>query len=242
MRFCLNLAGIGLAAAVAGAADAPAQPVHRASLVVRADRRSGRLIRSVVVSPQVVRETVVEPRVIAPVVPSNPPAAGRAGLEGYAQQTARRYEVDPLLVHSMIQVESGYNPYAISSKGARGVMQLMPATARRLQVGNSFDPWENIEGGVRYLKYLLALFGSERLAVAAYNAGEGAVLKYGNVPPYSETTHYVRQVGKKYGAAREAARKTESSRPKPASPPAHPPIHQFQDAQGRLHVETRSGP
>jgi len=234
------MAGIALAA---GAAAQAAAPVRQASLVVRADRRSGRLVRAVVVSPQVIQQVVVQPRVVAPVAPSNAPAArADTELEKYVDETARRYEVDPLLVHSVIKVESNYNPYAISRKGARGVMQLMPGTARRLQVANSFDPWQNIDGGVRYLKYLLSLFASERLAVAAYNAGEGAVLRWGNVPPYPETLHYVRQVGGQYGAAREAARKAESSRPKQITVPAHPPIQQFTDAQGKVHYQTRSGP
>jgi len=240
MRFCFKLAGVALAASMSAAA---ASPVHTATLVVRADRRSGRLVRRVAVSPQVVPQVVVQPRVVAPVVPSRAPA-GRApaDLEAYIDETARRYEVDPLLVHSVIQVESNYNPYALSPRGARGVMQLMPGTARRLKVPDSWDPFQNIDGGVRYLRYLLDTFNSERLAVAAYNAGEGAVFRYGNVPPYPETLRYVRQIGKRYGAARQAAQKPEASRAKAAEAPAHPPIHQYTDSQGKVHYETRSRP
>jgi soluble lytic murein transglycosylase-like protein len=211
--------------------------------VVRADRRTGRLVRTVVVTPQAVPPVVVQPRLVTPPAPSRTPApADRPDLVGYAAQMARRYDVDPLLVHSVIQVESGYNPYAISSKGARGVMQLMPRTARRLEVANSFDPFQNIDGGVRYLRYLLDLFNSERLAVAAYNAGEGAVFRHGNVPPYPETIHYVRQVAKTVGAARQAAQKPQTSPTRVSPAPAHPPIRHYTDSQGKVHYETRSGP
>lgn len=241
MRFCSSVAWTALALCAASG-SAFAEPVHRASLVVRADQRSGRLVRRVVVAPQAVRQVVVEPRMVAPVVPSRSSAApGKSLLQDYAEQAARRYEVDPLLVHSVIQVESNYDPYAISPKGARGLMQLMPSTARRFQVANSFDPWQSIDGGVRYLRYLLTLFGSERLAVAAYNAGEGAVFRYGNVPPFPETVQYVRRLGARYGAAQVAGRKSEPAPPKTGSRPAHPPILEFTDAQGKVHYQTRSG-
>jgi soluble lytic murein transglycosylase-like protein len=163
-------------------------------------------------------------------------------MADYVQQTAERYQVDPLLVHSVIEVESNYNPLAVSPKGARGLMQLMPGTARRLAVKDSLDPFENIDGGVRYLKYLLTVFGEEdpRLALAAYNAGEGAVARHGGIPPYPETERYVQRVGLKYGAAKRA---TESQAlPKAPPPPEHPPIEQYIDAEGRLHARTRSGP
>jgi soluble lytic murein transglycosylase-like protein len=109
---------------------------------------------------------------------------------------SRAYGVDKALVHAVISAESGYNPMAISRAGARGLMQLMPDTARRYSVKNIMDPTDNIHGGVRYLKDLLVMFnGNIELAVAAYNAGENAVMKYGNkIPPYAETMHYVPKV------------------------------------------------
>ena len=99
-------------------------------------------------------------------------------------------------MHAVISAESGYNPLARSAKGARGLMQLMPATARRYGVENPLDPEQNIYGGAAYLHDLLALFGNDvKLALAAYNAGEGTVMEYGNrIPPYRETTQYVPKV------------------------------------------------
>jgi soluble lytic murein transglycosylase-like protein len=109
---------------------------------------------------------------------------------------AQSKQVDPRLIHALISVESGYNPQAISPKGAVGLMQLMPATARRYGVTDIRDPRQNIEGGVRYFSDLLRMFNQDvSLALAAYNAGENAVLKYGRqIPPYQETKAYVPKV------------------------------------------------
>jgi hypothetical protein len=107
---------------------------------------------------------------------------------------AKAAGVDPQLVKSVMLVESNYNPRAVSKKGARGLMQLMPATARRYGVANIFDAAENIKGGVRYLADLLSMFGGRVVNVlAAYNAGEGAVTRHSGVPPYAETQEYVRR-------------------------------------------------
>jgi soluble lytic murein transglycosylase-like protein len=109
---------------------------------------------------------------------------------------ARSHGVEPALVQAVITAESGFNPNALSRKGASGLMQLMPDTARRYGVQNIFDPVENIHGGVRYLRDLLGMFnGDMRLALAGYNAGENAVIRAGNrVPPYAETQNYVPKV------------------------------------------------
>ncbi|WP_328986274.1 lytic transglycosylase domain-containing protein [Thiorhodovibrio winogradskyi] len=109
---------------------------------------------------------------------------------------ARRHGIDPNLVHAVIRAESAYRPNAKSPAGACGLMQLMPATARRFGVRDIWDPEQNIRGGVAYLRFLLDRFdGDIRLALAGYNAGEGAVAKYGNrIPPYRETREYVRRV------------------------------------------------
>ena len=108
---------------------------------------------------------------------------------------AARHGVSASLVESLIRVESAFNPSAISPKGAQGLMQLMPQTASSLGVRNAFDPKQNIEGGVRHLRYLIDRYpGNLPLAVAAYNAGEGAVDRYRGIPPYAETQEYVRPV------------------------------------------------
>ena len=108
---------------------------------------------------------------------------------------AAQYRLDPALMHAVISAESSYNPWAVSPKGAMGLMQLMPGTAERFGVRNAYDPVANMHGGARYLRWLLDQFNDTRLAVAAYNAGEGAVQKYGNqIPPYKETQTYVDRV------------------------------------------------
>ena len=115
-------------------------------------------------------------------------------LEPMINRSAAAYNVDPSLVKAVIANESGFNSNAVSPVGAQGLMQLMPETAASLGVTNSFDPAQNIAGGTRYLRGLFDRFGDWRLAVAAYNAGPGAVSKYGGVPPYAETRSYVANV------------------------------------------------
>lgn len=112
------------------------------------------------------------------------------------ESASRNHGVETALVHAVITAESGYNPGAVSRAGARGIMQLMPDTARRYGVQNIMDPTENIHGGVKYLRELLTMFnGNKELALAAYNAGENAVIRAGNrIPPYAETTYYVPKV------------------------------------------------
>ena len=207
--------------------------------VVRADAQ-GRLVRTVIVSP------IVSPRV----VPSTEQPVAGASIPEIVEAAAKKHDVDPLLVHSVISTESNYNPYAISPKGAQGLMQLMPATARRFGVRNSFDIKENIEGGVRYLKYLGSLVPNDpRLAIAAYNAGEGAVWKYGNnIPPYRETEQYVQRVGMKYGKARKEAERKKAESPvqtaqlAKTAEPRPQPVHVYVDAEGRLYLRNTPPP
>lgn len=180
--------------------------------VVRPDPATGRLVR----------------RVVAPPMPVPPKPEVRSLIEG----SAGRHHVDPDLVESVIQVESNYNAAAVSPKGALGLMQLVPATARRFGVRNVFDAAENIEGGVKYLKHLQELFGDRRLALAAYNAGEAAVLRHRGIPPYAETREYVDKVDRRY----ERARKRQAAAP--AGPPA-PKVAQYVGDDGRIHIVLR---
>jgi soluble lytic murein transglycosylase-like protein len=115
----------------------------------------------------------------------------RSKYDPIIERHCDRYGVDPVLVRAVIQVESDFDPRTVSHKGARGLMQLMPGTAKRYGVKDMHDPEQNIQAGVRYLAYLLELFGDKPRALAAYNAGEGAVLRYGGIPPYEETSTYV---------------------------------------------------
>ncbi len=138
--------------------------------------------------PGVPGELSGEPlRAPAPVAP--------AQIDALVQQNAANWQVDPALIKAVIANESGFNANATSGVGAQGLMQLMPGTAAGLGVRDAYDPAQNVAGGARYLRGLLDRFGGDaRLAVAAYNAGPGAVEKYGDVPPYAETKHYVQNV------------------------------------------------
>jgi soluble lytic murein transglycosylase-like protein len=127
-------------------------------------------------------------------------AYSASSYAGHIEAAARANNIDPALIRAVISAESGYNARAVSRKGAVGLMQLMPETASRYNVANSRDPEQNIHGGARYLRDLLQMFNNDvRLAVAAYNAGEQAVVRYGNrIPPYRETIAYVPKVMKFY--------------------------------------------
>lgn len=130
---------------------------------------------------------------------------GNAQVDEYLIKSGTNNRVDPLLLYSIMHQESSFKSHAISPKGARGLMQLMPFTAMRYGVTNIFDPRQNIEGGARYVRFLLDRFdGDINLVLAGYNAGEGAVEKFGwRIPPYSETQEYVRRISRRYGLLRD---------------------------------------
>ena len=130
---------------------------------------------------------------------------GSAQIDDYLVDSGTRNGIDPLLLYSIMHQESSFKSRAISPKGARGLMQLMPGTAIRYGVTNIFDPRQNIEGGARYVRFLLDRFeGDINLTLAGYNAGEGAVEKYGwRIPPYSETQEYVRRISGRYSLLRD---------------------------------------
>jgi hypothetical protein len=205
--------------------------------VVKPDPRTGRLVRTVV------RQRPAGERAVA-----NTPSAP---LVETVERIARQNQLSPRLVHSVIQVESNYDPNAVSPKGALGLMQLIPSTARRFGVSNVFDPADNIQGGARYLKYLLGLYkGDERLALAAYNAGEGAVSRYGGVPPFPETQDYVFKVRQRAAAgtaetgtmpsavkADDAMAKEDATEAVPAV--VYNRIREVMDANGKIHYTSQ---
>jgi hypothetical protein len=130
---------------------------------------------------------------------------GDPKVDSFIVDSGVRNGVDPMLLYAQMHQESSFKRAAISPKGARGLMQLMPGTAARFGVTNIFDPKQNIEGGARYMRFLLDAFGGDvALALAGYNAGEGAVLKYGRrIPPYRETQDYVRRISQRYEQLRD---------------------------------------
>ena len=161
---------------------------------------------------------------------SNTPSAAKSGattptfeISNLVEQTANRLQVDPQLVDAIIKVESQYDPMALSNKGAMWLMQLIPETAQRFGVANPFDPKDNIQGGVSYLRHLLDLFeGDLPKSLAAYNAGEAAVERSGGIPSYAETKDYVRKVTRIY----------QSSSPTGAHAA---PIVRYVDERGVVH-------
>ncbi|HEX3252836.1 MAG TPA: lytic transglycosylase domain-containing protein [Pyrinomonadaceae bacterium] len=143
-------------------------------------------------------------------------STGRAGLDSLIRQNGNKYNVDPYLIFLVMEQESHFNTHAVSPKGARGLMQLMPGTGARFGVRRPHDPAQNIAGGTRYLRELLNKFSNRvDLVLASYNAGEGAVLKFGHrVPPYQETRNYVKKISKRYKRTTVRTRKpaTESAK------------------------------
>jgi Transglycosylase SLT domain/Domain of unknown function (DUF4124) len=168
---------------------------------------------------------------------SNPAAAWRpvgttgkdSRYDSIIEKYAGQFRLDPSLVRSMIQTESDFDERAISPKGARGLMQLMPATALRLGVQNSLDPDQNVRGGAQHMRGLLDRFNNDlELSLAAYNAGENLVQRIGRIPHIRETHDYVRKITKKYGNSRMS--------PLGAVPPRAPSTFRFVDQDGILHL------
>ncbi|HTY62122.1 MAG TPA: transglycosylase SLT domain-containing protein [Acidobacteriota bacterium] len=158
-----------------------------------------------------------------------PPIAKEESYNAIIEKYAGDYGLDPSLIHSIIATESGFNSKAVSPKGARGLMQLMPATAQRLGVSNSFDPEENIRGGVKHFRSLMDNFNNDlELSLAAYNAGENLVQRLGRVPEIRETKDYVQSVTTKYGKKTAQTQEQEGEK--------HPPAFRFIDESGILHL------
>jgi soluble lytic murein transglycosylase-like protein len=193
---------------------------------VREDPRSGRLVRVGRIagrSERIVR-TQADAAGTGQVVQGeaadsgNTDVPGKVDLDVLIRRLSERYGLPPELVRAVIRQESAYDPFAVSVKGAQGLMQLMPGTARRFGVQDVFDPAENVLGGVKYLRFLLDRYeGDTRLALAAYNAGEGAVDRYSGVPPYAETRDYVERIAGKPRSQDKAASGGEYEGQEPTS-------------------------
>ena len=153
-------------------------------------------------------------------------AATPGDIDSAIEQAAARHSVDPNLVRAVVKVESNFNPNAVSRKGAMGLMQLMPSTARQLKVKNPFDPEQNVDAGVRQLKQLLESYGGDvKLTLAAYNAGAGAVARSSGVPHYAETQNYVRRITNLYYGVSDFN-----------SGASHDPVRVQRDARGVLYI------
>ena len=172
-----------------------------AGRLVRVARRFGKSRRTSVAvdDPTEPRKQVVQGR------SSQPSHSGRLDIISLVGRSARRHDVDPKLIYAVIRQESNYDPFAVSHKGALGLMQLMPETASRLGVQDIFDPAENVDGGAKLLRHLLDRYDEDPIrALAAYNAGEAAVERYDGVPPYEETLDYVDRVSRSYAAGKRS--------------------------------------
>jgi hypothetical protein len=154
------------------------------------------------------------------------PIASQGDIDSAIEQAAARHNVDPNLVRAVVKVESNFNPNAVSRKGAMGLMQLMPSTARQLKVRNPFDPEQNVDAGVRHLKQLLESYdGDIKLTLAAYNAGAGAVARSSGVPHYAETQNYVRRITNLYYGVSDFN-----------SGASHDPVTVQRDSRGVLYI------
>jgi soluble lytic murein transglycosylase-like protein len=151
-------------------------------------------------------------------------------VDAAIEKAAAEHNVDPNLVRAVIKVESNFNPNAVSRKGAMGLMQLMPQTARQLKVTNPFDPEQNVDAGVRHLKQLMESYGGDvKLSLAAYNAGQGSVARSGGIPHFAETRNYVKRITNLYFNGSDGGSQISGS-------PVHDPVRMERDARGVLYI------
>ena len=172
--------------------------VHHAQEIVKFTGSDGKRIYS---NTEEIYRLIGKLKLIEPskMIVQGQPTEPDPQIEKLIRQVSEQHGVDPELVRAVAKAESNFNPYAVSYKGAQGIMQLLPGTAKRFGVSNVFDPKQNIEGGVKFLKFLIGMFPDNLPRIlAAYNAGENAVVKYRGIPPYRETQAYVRRISGAY--------------------------------------------
>jgi len=223
--------------------ELPSRPVLRRYEVH--EDASGRLVRVAVRSRKssrvsgksqqaVPRKTVVQGRSGAATK-----IRGRLDIYTLVRQAGKRHGVDPKLIHAVIRQESNYNPFAVSHKGALGLMQLMPVTAERFGVKDIFDPAENVDGGVKFLRHLLDRYdGDHSRVLAAYNAGEAAVDRYQGIPPYPETEDFVGRVSRFLAPSNNFVADDEDDGD--SGKPVRPRIVVYQEPSGLIRFETES--
>ena len=247
MRISLVTAATVLTALAAGPVNGAARSAGvRASVknptsVVRVSPQ-GRLVRTVLTPATPERPKPAAVLMVAAQADVANSITTMSDFDAMVETLAAEHRVDPLLVHAVIRVESNYNQFAMSDKGAQGYMQLIPQTAREMGVRNAFDPRENITGGVKYLRAMMDRFSDLRHAIAAYNAGPEAVERFGGIPPYTETQNYVYLVADQYNRLRREhppVAPAQVAETRQAAPePEHRPLTAYVDADGRLHMET----
>jgi hypothetical protein len=234
MCLCRGIGVFALAALVLGAETGSYEQASRRAYTVAVDSRTGNLIRVPVrpARPLGNRQPQAPAQAARPV---STPSRDK-GLHQAIQRIAENHGIHPSFVHAVIKAESNYDPLAVSPKGAQGLMQLMPQTAQQFGVRNVFDPVENVRGGVEYLRHLLDQYGDAGVTLAAYNAGPGAVERYGGVPPYRETQQFVRRVNRFYDSFRAQA--GPAMPPEPPKKAEGPRIYWFRDGRGNIHYTT----
>ncbi|HUG81651.1 MAG TPA: lytic transglycosylase domain-containing protein [Bryobacterales bacterium] len=227
------MAGLGLVLLVTPVVEA--EPMSDGSSLirrydVREDAETGRLTRVKSLVRRSARTGGSAGNEVAGSVQGRQTGLGHVDVDSLVQDAGRRHSVDPNLIHAVIRQESNYDVFAVSVKGACGLMQLMPGTALRFGVRDIFDPAENVEGGVKYLRFLMDRYQDDDVkTLAAYNAGEGAVDQYGGVPPYRETVDYVDRVSQSYRSVGVVSDEV----------PAGPRVSSYVDAAGALVIEMR---
>ncbi|MFB3905499.1 MAG: lytic transglycosylase domain-containing protein [Acidobacteriota bacterium] len=207
-------------------------PAVFAGSIQRYVDESGRVVFTNLGTDRSATAPALNPLLQAAAQAASSPASPEELYASLIEDAAGRYKISPDLVKAMIRVESNFNPDAVSNKGCKGLMQLLPDTAKRFGVKDVFDPTQNVEGGVKYLRFLLDYFKNDlSLALAGYNAGENAVTRYKGIPPYRETRDYVKKVTALYQPPADGLAGEDVA---VAAPPVNRKIYRVVQADGRI--------